>query len=219
MDNAVILSKTRQYVIDTLGSDSAGHDHHHTMRVNRLARYIADKEGADIFVVDLASLLHDIADYKFHDGDEDIGANTAYAFLQELDVEEHICRHVKEIVHGVSFKGADAKQIELSIEGKIVQDADRLDAIGAVGIGRAFAYGGHAKRPMYDPDDKSLNLSKEDYMKKKSHTINHFYEKLLLLKDRLNTDTARQIAEQRHQFTEAFVQQFLDEWDGKDYLE
>lgn len=212
-----IIDKTMQYVQHELAQDSSGHDWWHIYRVWRNAINISQHEQADSFVVQLAALLHDIADWKLHDGDEDIGPRLAGEWLKKCGVDENTIVHVCAIVREVSFKGAGVGTKINTIEGMIVQDADRLDAIGAIGIGRTFTYGGHKGRPMYDPHLRpTLHASFEQYKNSHSPTINHFYEKLLLLKDLMNTNTARVIAQNRHEFMKVFLDRFYEEWDGKD---
>jgi uncharacterized protein len=212
-----IIDKTIQYVQHELAQDSSGHDWWHIYRVWRNAINISQHEQADSFVVQLAALLHDIADWKLHGGDEDIGPRLAGEWLKRCGVDENTILHVCTIVREVSFKGAGVGTKINTIEGMIVQDADRLDAIGAIGIGRTFTYGGHKGRPMYDPNLRpTLHTSFEQYKNSHSPTINHFYEKLLLLKDLMNTNTARVIAQNRHEFMKVFLDRFYEEWDGKD---
>jgi uncharacterized protein len=184
--------------------------------VRNNALRIARGEPVDTFVVELAALLHDIADWKFHDGDLTAGPRAARQWLESLGVEHEVVLHVCDIIETVSFKGAGVATRMSTPEGMVVQDADRLDAIGAIGIGRTFAYGGHTGRPMHDPDvEPVLHNSFEQYKASNGPTINHFYEKLLLIKDRLNTETARQLAKERHEFMEQFLDRFLAEWDGQ----
>ncbi len=212
------LDHTIAFVKASLENAEAGHDWFHIERVYRLAITIAKEEGADLFVVSLGSLLHDIADSKFHDGDEEIGPKTAGEFLTSLGLEQKIVDEVVDIVAGISFKNSLEKNTLLrrSLEFKVVQDADRLDAIGAIGIARAFNYGGYKNRPFYDPAiAPEQHMSKEKYKLAKSPTINHFYEKLLLLKDQMNTVTAKRMAENRHQYMLGFLDQFFSEWEGK----
>ncbi|MBD3616479.1 MAG: HD domain-containing protein [Gracilimonas sp.] len=215
MNQTDILSKTEEYVRETLEGEGSGHDWWHIHRVRNTALKLGNEENANLFVVELAALLHDIADHKFHDGDEEIGSATARKWLQGLNAEKHIIDHVCDIIRDVSFKGAKVETPMKSIEGKVVQDADRLDAIGAIGIARAFAYGGHKGRELHNPDIKpESHASFESYKKNSGPTINHFYEKLFLLKDRMNTKSGRKLAQERHQFMQEFVARFLDEWDG-----
>ena len=217
MTNTDIIEKTKEYVKNKLEGEGSGHDWWHILRVYNNALDIAEKEGhCDIFTIELAALLHDIADWKFNDGNLDKGAETAEIFLSGLNVNKEIIKHVSEIVKNISFKGANVKNTISTKEGMIVQDADRLDAIGAIGIGRAFAYGGFMKREMYNPDvPHEIHNTFEEYKSKNGSTINHFYEKLLLLKDKMNTKTGREKAEKRHDFMCSFLNEFYSEWDGK----
>ena len=211
-----IINKTCQFVEQKLAGDGSGHDWWHIYRVWNLAKNIAKKEGANILIVELSALLHDIADWKFHDGDDTKGPQMAEQFLIENQMDREMIDPVIEIVATISYKGAGVATPMKTLEGEVVQDADRLDAIGAMGIARTFAYGGHKNRLMYHPDEKPvLHQSFADYKKNTGHTINHFYEKLLLLKDRMNTSSAKQMAEGRHQFMKNYLGQFYKEWDGK----
>ena len=206
----------RSIVEHQFSEESTGHDWHHIERVTKLALRIGEKEGANLTVIELAGLLHDISDHKFNGGDFNKGGHVAALILQEIDVESVIIDQVIHIVNNISYKGAHVVNTMQSLEGKIVQDADRLDAIGAIGIARTFAYGGHKGHPIYKPSiPPTLHSSPEEYQKT-THTINHFHEKLLLLKDRMNTETGRKIAETRHQFMEEFLNQFHDEWNSVD---
>jgi uncharacterized protein len=210
------VDKTVQLVKEKLGEDSTGHDYFHIMRVRALAVRLAIEEGADAYVVELAALLHDIADWKFHDGDLNAGPKVATEWLQSLDEKPETVEKVAAIIKEVSYKGAGVKTTPASIEGKVVQDADRLDALGAIGIARTFAYGGKFERPMYDPDQPPvMHQTFEQYKNSRGTTLNHFYEKILLLKERLNTDAARALADERHKYVEDFVERFLSEWEGK----
>lgn len=211
------IDKTRQYVETKFRGEGSGHDWWHMYRVWKLAKHIAVSEpGVDAFVVEIGALLHDIADWKFHDGDLEAGPKAARAWLEGLDVEENDIIQVEDIIRNVSYKGANVAQTMKSREGRIVSDADKLDAVGAIGIARTFAYGGGHDTPMYDPAVKPvMHGSFEEYKNSKSHTINHFYEKLLLLKDKLYTKTARKIAEHRHQFMEQYLDEFYKEWEGE----
>ena len=210
-----IIDKTCKFVEDKLSGDGSGHDWWHIFRVWTLAKKIAVEEKAQVEVVELGALLHDIADWKFHDGDDSIGPAIAREFLNNHNVEPKLSDSVVEIISTVSYKGAGVATPMKTLEGKIVQDADRLDAIGALGIARTFAYGGYKNRLIYHPDEKPvLHKSYEDYKKNEGHTINHFYEKLLLLKQRMNTNTGKRIAEGRHKFMQSFLDQFYREWDG-----
>jgi uncharacterized protein len=213
-----IIQKTAAHVRQILEGEGSGHDWWHIHRVHHTALRIAKEEGADTFIVQLAALLHDIADWKFHGGDETAGPKAARAWLESLGVDEAAISHVTGIIKDISFKGAGVQTAMRTKEGMIVQDADRLDAIGAIGIARTFAYGGHKNREMYNPGQKPvMHQSFEDYKKNQSHTINHFYEKLLLLKNRMNTATAKRIAESRHAVMERYLEQFYKEWDAKDF--
>ena len=210
-----ILWKTEAFIREKLAGDSSGHDWWHIDRVRRNAVHIARDEGADLYVVELAALLHDVADWKFHGGDDSIGPRTARDWLTRHEVAPTVIDHVCEIIATVSFKGAGVATEMSTIEGKCVQDGDRLDAIGAVGIARAFAFGGHFGRAMYDPDvAPEQHQTFAAYKSKGGPTINHFYEKLLLLKDRMQTATGRRLATERHQFMEQFLDQFFGEWRG-----
>lgn len=213
MANVFLISATTEFVRSTLSDAEAGHDWYHTRRVWQNAQYIAAEESVNQLVVELGALLHDIADAKFYGGDEEIGPETAQQFLEKQGVEPVVIEHVVQIVRHVSFKGGNFSTSFNSPELAVVQDADRLDAIGAIGIARAFHYGGFRNRPLYDPDvPPDLTMSKEDYKRSQAPTINHFYEKLLLLKDRMNTEAGRKLAEERHQFMEQFLNQFYREW-------
>lgn len=211
-----ILSTTEKYVRKTLEGEGSGHDWWHIYRVRNIALSLAAEEGADLYIVELAALLHDIADHKFHGGDETVGPKVAREWLASQGEEEEVIEEVCTIISEVSFKGAKVETPMGSIEGEVVQDADRLDAMGAIGIARAFAYGGHKNRLLYNPEEApTLHDSFEAYKNDKGATINHFYEKLFLLKDRMNTGTGRKLAEQRHQFMVNYVHQFLEEWEAK----
>jgi len=211
-----ILSKTEEFVKSQLADAEGGHDWWHIYRVWKLSKKIAEKEDVNLFVVELAALLHDIADPKFHDGDEEIGPRLAKEFLMEQEVESAIIDHVIGVIINMSFKNSLGTVNFSSPEMDVVQDADRLDAIGAIGIARAFNFGGFKNRTLYDPEIKpELNMSKERYKKSLSPTINHFYEKLLLLKGKMNTSTGRQMAEKRHEFMETFLEEFYSEWEGE----
>ncbi|MEJ8756654.1 HD domain-containing protein [Pontibacter sp. H259] len=211
-----IINKTADYVKSILSGEGSGHDWWHILRVWNNAKTIAATENADLFIVELAALLHDIGDHKFHNGDETVGPRMAAAWLSELKVTGTTIDHICNIIIELSFKGANTTSEMSTLEGQIVQDADRLDAIGAIGIARTFAYGGHKNREMYNPNiAPELHDTFEAYKSSTAPTINHFYEKLLLLKDRMHTQTARNLAEQRHQYMEEFLQQFYAEWEGK----
>ena len=194
-------------------AESSGHDWHHINRVWQLTRRIAAQEGADRQIAELGALVHDIADWKFHDGDDSVGPREADALLRREGATEEVIAAVVDIVATISYKGAGVTTAMQTLEGQCVQDADRLDAIGAIGIARCFAYGGHAGRLLHDPDEAPvLHQTAAAYKASKGASLNHFYEKLLLLKDRMNTPTGRALAEPRHRFMEDFVAQFLEEW-------
>lgn len=210
-----IVENTITFVKEQLKNAEGGHDWFHIERVYKNSLLIAEKEVCDLQIVSLGALLHDIADSKFHDGNEQVGPNVAREFLTSENVEDDVIEHVVKIIENISFKGGNTTQQFTSIELQVVQDADRLDAIGAVGIARAFSYGGYKNRGMYDPEIKpNLNMTKEEYKKSTAPTINHFYEKLLLLKDRMNTATGKAIALERHRFMEVYLKQFYNEFNG-----
>lgn len=215
MNKPEIIQKTADHVKELFLSEGTGHDWWHIYRVWKLAEHIAADEEADLFVVELGALLHDIADFKFHGGDDSVGPREARKWLTSLAVDGEIIEKVCHIVENVSFKGAGVENHMQSIEGKIVQDADRLDALGAIGIARAFAYGGSKGRLLYDPDETPvLHASFEEYKKGSVSTLNHFYEKLFLLKDRMNTPRGKALAAARHEYMEKYVQEFMQEWEG-----
>ncbi|MBI4971028.1 MAG: HD domain-containing protein [Candidatus Omnitrophica bacterium] len=216
MNQQSILNKTVEHVKKTLSGEGSGHDWWHIYRVWQNAREIGVREKADMFVVELAALLHDIADWKFHGGDDSKGPKAAREWMISCGVDEITIQHVCEIISEISFKGAGVASKINTKEGMVVQDADRLDAIGAIGIARTFAYGGHKGREMYNPEIKPEQHDTFDQYKKNSGpTVNHFYEKLLLLKDRMNTRSARELAESRHRFMEEFLVRFYAEWEGR----
>ncbi|TRZ45944.1 HD domain-containing protein [Robertkochia solimangrovi] len=217
LSNTELIEQTIQFVRETLRGAEGGHDWFHTERVFKNALFIAkDEPKADPLVVGLGALLHDIADSKFHGGDESIGPELAGTFLRDLQVSEKVIEHVISIIENISFKGGNFDQKFRSLELDIIQDADRLDAIGAIGIARCFNYGGFKNRPLYDPAiPPNLNMNKEEYKNSVNPTINHFYEKLLLLKDRMNTKTGKSMAAERHTFMKSFLAQFYAEWEGK----
>ncbi len=218
-----IIEKTKIFVKKTLTGAEGGHDWFHVQRVFKNSLLIAKEEDANLLIVSLGALLHDIADAKFHNGDETIGPLVAKNFLNSLEINEKISSHVVEIIENISFKsslkeGSQSTQFT-SLELQIVQDADRLDAIGAIGIARAFNYGGFKNRELYNPDIKpNLKMTKEEYTSSKAPTLNHFYEKLLLLKNTMNTKTGSQLAEERHQFMQLYLDQFYKEWGDSDEL-
>jgi uncharacterized protein len=212
MDNSTLIEKTTAFVRETLKNAEGGHDWWHIQRVWSNTKKIAQTENANLLVVELAALLHDIADSKFHNGDEEIGATTAGNFLRGLAVDVAIITHVQQIIRHVSFKSGFDRQKFYSVELAIVQDADRLDALGAIGIARAFNYGGFKGRAIYDPEIKpNLSMTKAEYKNTTAPTINHFYEKLLLLKDKMNTETGKVMAAQRHAFLLLYLEHFYAE--------
>jgi uncharacterized protein len=211
-----IINQTISFVKKSLQEAEGGHDWWHVYRVWKLARKIAQTENADLFAVELGALLHDIADSKFHGGNEKIGPQKARAFLESLKVEEPIIKHIEDIISNISFKGGKENQRFRSPELDIIQDADRLDALGAIGIARTFNYGGFKNREIYNPGIKpDLHMTKEQYKNSIAPSINHFYEKLLLLKDLMNTKTGRRLAQKRHEFMENYLEQFYLEWEGE----
>ena len=216
MTNNEIIEATTNYVRTTLQNAEGGHDWWHIERVWNNANTIAKTENADLFIVSLAALLHDIADSKFNNGDEEIGPVKATKFLQSLHVAEDVVTHIENIIRNISYKGGNFIQNFHSPELAIVQDADRLDALGAIGIARAFNYGGFKNREIYNPEIKpDLQMTKETYKNSNAPTINHFYEKLLLLKDKMNTETGKKMAAKRHLFMEVYLEEFYGEWDGE----
>lgn len=217
MTNQDLIEKTKHYVKLVLKNAEGGHDWFHTLRVFNNSILIAKNENANMLVVKLAALLHDIADSKFNDGDETIGPEMAATFLIKNNVDSTVITHVLNIIKYMSFKNSlDNRQTFNSLELEIVQDADRLDAIGAIGIARTFNYGGFKNRALFDPAIKpNLHMTKAEYKNSTAPTINHFYEKLLLLKDQMNTKTGKTLAKNRHQFMEQFLEQFYAEWDGE----
>ena len=216
MNTPDLINNTILFVKQKLENAEGGHDWFHIERVYKNALHIADGEICDSTVVKLGALLHDIADSKFHNGDETIGPKIAREFLESEKVDEVTIQHVINIIENISFKGGNTEKLFTSIELDIVQDADRLDAIGAIGIARAFNYGGFKNRPLHNPNiAPKLQMSKEEYKNSQAPTINHFYEKLLLLKNKMNTQTGKQIAKERHHYMEGFLSQFYAEWDGE----
>ncbi|WP_375241345.1 HD domain-containing protein [Polaribacter sp.] len=217
MNQEKIITATIAFVKEELKNAEGGHDWFHIERVFKNAILISKEENVDVFVVSLAALLHDIADPKFHNGDETIGPKIANDFLKNQNVEPTIIKHVVDIINNISFKNSfeNTKANFNSKELEVVQDADRLDAIGAIGIARCFNYGGFKNRALYDPEIiPNLNMTKEKYKNSSAPTINHFYEKLLLLKDKMNTTSGKKIAAERHLFMETFLKQFYEEWNG-----
>lgn len=208
------------FVKNELAEGEKGHDWWHVERVWRNAISIARTESVDLLVVQLAALLHDIADAKFHGGDEEVGPQKAASFLNSLQVENAVAEHVVKIIRNISFKGGNHAITFFSPELQVVQDADRLDAMGAIGIARAFHYGGFKNRLLYDPSVlPNLAMTKQEYMHSDAPTINHFYEKLLLLKDRMNTPTGKALAIRRHEIMIQFLADFDQEWNGRESLE
>ena len=218
MNKNKIIENTITFVKTTLKDAEGGHDWFHIERVYKNALLISEHENVDSFIVSLGALLHDIADSKFYNGDETVGPKMATEFLKKQLVEDSLITHVVNIINHISYKNSLSENEKefTSNELNVVQDADRLDAIGAIGIARCFNYGGFKNRSLYDPNiSPNLNMTKEEYKKSNAPTINHFYEKLLLLKDKMNTLTGKKIAKERHKYMETFLQQFFDEWDGK----
>ncbi|MDY0780355.1 HD domain-containing protein [Tenacibaculum sp. IB213877] len=216
MNKKQIVQKTINFVKETLKGAEGGHDYFHIERVYKNALLIAKNENVDEFVVSLGALLHDIADSKFYNGDETVGPKKARSFLESQKVDNDIISHVEEIIKNISFKGGNFDQQFNSPELDVIQDADRLDAIGAIGIARCFNYGGFKNRELYNPEiPPNLHMTKEEYKKSTAPTINHFYEKLLLLKDKMNTKTGKLLAKERHNFLEVFLNQFFSEWEAK----
>lgn len=215
-ENQHLIEQTVSFVREKLKDAEAGHDWWHVQRVWNNTKLILESEQADALVCELTALLHDIADSKFHDGDEEIGPRIAGEFLHRVGLDEERTLHVQQIIRYMSYKASLGRIDFHSKELEVVQDADRLDAIGAIGIARAFHYGGFKNREIYNPDiPVDANLNKEAYKNTTAPSLNHFYEKLLLLRDKMNTDTARQIASGRHDFMESFLQQFYGEWEGR----
>ncbi|MGX5816673.1 HD domain-containing protein [Chitinophaga lutea] len=211
-----ITSQTADYVKRELAGAEGGHDWWHIYRVWQTARRIGEQEKTDPLVVEMAALLHDIADPKFHNGDEQLGPAKAVAYMQSLGLDAHTVQHVENIIRYMSFKNSLEGPSFYSREMGVVQDADRLDAIGAIGIARAFNYGGFRNRALYTPGlAPNLAMDKETYKHSDAPTINHFYEKLLLLRDRMNTGAGRRMAEERHAFMESYLERFYKEWEGE----
>lgn len=216
MNKKQVIKNTEKFVKDKMFGESTGHDWWHIYRVWKNAIQIGKKEKADMFIVELGALLHDIADFKFSNGDDKAGGRETRKWLEFQKVDEETIKHVCDIVDNVSFKGAGVKSKIKTKEGMIVQDADRLDALGAIGIARTFAYGGSKGREIYNPETKVIkHKSFKEYKNANSSGINHFYEKLLLLKDLMNTKTGKKMAENRHKFLQEYLKRFLKEWNGK----
>lgn len=215
MTSKEIINKTIDFVKETLANAEGGHDWFHILRVYNNALLISKNEAVDVFVVTLGALLHDIADSKFYNGDETVGPQVAREFLFKLNVDSQVIEHVVNIIENISFKGGNKAQKFKSAELDVIQDADRLDAIGAIGIARCFNYGGFKNRKLYNPEIKPhLTMTKAEYKTSTAPSINHFYEKLLLLKDKMNTKTGKDIATKRHAFMELYLEQFYKEWNG-----
>jgi uncharacterized protein len=213
-----IIQNTIDFVKETLKNAEGGHDWFHIERVYKNALLISEKEHVDLFIISLGALLHDIADAKFYDGDETMGPKIATEFLSTQKVDAKVLAHIVNIIHHISYKNSLSSTGEkfTSKELEVVQDADRLDAIGAIGIARCFNYGGFKNRALYNPEIlPNLKMTKEEYKKSEAPTINHFYEKLLLLKDQMNTNTGKEIALERHRYMEQFLKQFYEEWNGR----
>ena len=207
-----VIAKTIEFIKQKLQGEGSGHDWWHIYRVHKTSLEIARDEGANLFVVELGALLHDIADWKFTNGDEEEGGRQSRIWLESLGVPQEIINHVCNIVNNIGFKGGKG-QLMSTIEGKVVQDADRLDAIGAIGIARTFAYAGHKGREIYNPDiSPKTDQSKEEYRDSSTPAINHFYEKLLKLKDLMNTKMGRELAQKRHEFMKLYLNEFYEEW-------
>lgn len=217
MSGEEVLARTETYVRERMEGEGTGHDWWHVHRVRNAALRLAEEEGADPFVTELAALLHDVADHKFHGGDETAGPRAAREWLCGLGVDASTVEHVARIIAELSFKGAGVETPMSTREGAVVQDADRLDAIGAIGVARTFAYGGSRGRPLHDPGAApEAHDSFAAYKASRGPTVNHFHEKLLLLRDRMNTPAARRAAEARHRFMEEFLERFHHEWEGAD---
>lgn len=209
----MIINDALEFVRNIFHDDYSGHDYFHTLRVYKMATRIAEQENADFIIVQLAALLHDVDDIKLSP-ETYVHKDRAVDFLRKHNISEAMIKTICSIIGEVSFRGTDSTTPE-TIEGKCVQDADRLDAMGAIGIARAFAYGGNHNRIMYDPEIKpTVSMNADEYQSHVSTTVNHFYEKLFQLKDLMNTDTAKKIAEQREDYMKIFISEFLDEWDG-----
>ena len=216
MTNQQLIDNTIAFAKKELENAEGGHDWFHVERVYKNALLISKTEEVDILVVSLGALLHDIADSKFYKGDETIGPKKSRNFLETQNVSEKIITHIIKIIENISFKGGNKKQVFYSNELAVLQDADRLDAIGAIGIARCFNYGGFKDRKLYDPEiAPNLQMTPAEYKSSTAPTINHFYEKLLLLKDKMNTQTGKQIAQNRHDYMDGFLKQFYGEWEGE----
>jgi uncharacterized protein len=215
MESERIIQETENFIRAKFGGEGSGHDWFHVDRVRKMALRIGKTEGCDLFLTEMAALLHDLDDWKLNGSDEHSLSGTI-RFLEKTGIEETYTGKILQIIEDVSFKGAGVETPVRSVEAAVVQDADRLDAIGAIGIARTFAFGGHKNRPIYDPEvEPVMHQSFGQYKSSEAPTINHFYEKLLLLKDRMNTSAAKDIAEERHRFMQIFLARFYDEWDAK----
>ncbi len=213
MDKNLMIEMTKDFVKQKLYGEGSGHDWFHIERVYNLAKFISEKENADLFIVEMTALLHDIDDWKFSKG-TDTNTTVTENFLTSINVSTDDINKIISIIKTMSFKGGVVDSSQSSIEGKVVQDADRLDAIGAIGVARTFAYGGSKGRQIYNPSIPPIEFASLEQVKnEENHTINHFYEKLLKLKDLMNTKTAKEIAEKRHKFMENFLEEFYSEWD------
>jgi uncharacterized protein len=211
-----LIESIVELVKNTFEREGTGHDWYHIDRVRKVALQLAEKEGANLEIVELAALLHDIADHKFHDHDLTAGPTKARELILDHGGNSQLAERVAQIISETSYKGAGVETPVSSIESAVVQDADRLDAIGAIGIARTFAYGGSRNQPIYDPDLKPVaHQDFEAYAKTRTSTINHFYEKLLLLKDRINTDSGKRMAEERNRFMQEYLDRFMEEWEGR----
>lgn len=215
MNKDLIIQRTIEFVKDKLKQEGSGHDWYHIERVYNMSKYLLKKENADAFIVEMAALLHDIDDWKFSK-DNKTNTSTIEDFLRSVNVNDECIEKIVNIIKTMSFKGGVVDSTQNTIEGMIVQDADRLDAIGAIGIARTFTYGGYRNNLIYDPDIKPIEFTSLDEVKNKENTtINHFYEKLLKLKDLMNTSTAKEIAKRKHDFMVDFLNEFYYEWDFK----
>ena len=215
MTEQALIAAIADEVRTKLGGESSGHDWWHIHRVWQMAKRLGQNYDVDLLVVELAALLHDIADWKLHGGDGTVGPRVARSMLETHQVQEEVIRAVCAIISEISFKGAKVSSVPSTIEGKIVQDADRLDALGAIGIARAFAYGGYTRQTMHDPDTEPvMHMSKEEYISNRTSMINHFHEKLFLLVETMNTREAKEIAQRRHKFMQDYILRFHNQWDG-----
>lgn len=216
MEKTEFIKKTADYIKKTFDNAHSGHDWWHMWRVWQNAKLIGKTEKVDMFIVEMGALLHDISDWKFNSKKDSESGVQARKWLTQFILDEKTVNHICDIVANVSFKGVGVTPEMKTLEGKVVRDADRLDALGAIGIARAFAYGGAVNRSMYDPTEPPyIHKTQKEYMNKKSHSINHFYEKLLHLKDLMRTETGRRLAEKRHRYMEEFLKEFYGEWEGK----